>query len=348
MIEIERLLEPVSPEASCGENLEYDAEYGELERATEGKPEQQFGDHIMPAEEPDWLDVERRALALLGRTKDLRIVLPLLSAVARTQGWTGFRDGLALLRGLLERYWDSIHPELDPDDDNDPTLRVNTIAALCDPERMLAALRAAPLVQSRTFGRFSLRDMQQASGELPSPGGEAPDMQAIGAACMDADLEDLRATANAVNQAIELVAGIESLLLERVGSSQAPDLDSLTGLLKTAQRAVADPLSRRIGTAAEAHPRAIESAAAAADPAAAGAPAAAAVIGPVRSREDAVRVLEAVCDYYARQEPSSPVPILLRRAQRLVSKDFVEIVRDLAPDGISQIETIRGPQDDAS
>jgi len=38
------------------------------------------------------------------------------------------------------------------------------------------------------------------------------------------------------------------------------------------------------------------------------------------------------------------VPLLLRRAKRLISKDFLEIVRDLAPDGVPQVELIRGAE----
>ena len=53
------------------------------------------------------------------------------------------------------------------------------------------------------------------------------------------------------------------------------------------------------------------------------------------------------CDYYSRCEPSIPVPLLLQRATLLVSKDFMEIMRDLAPAGLTQVEEIGGvPPDD--
>jgi type VI secretion system protein ImpA len=62
----------------------------------------------------------------------------------------------------------------------------------------------------------------------------------------------------------------------------------------------------------------------------------------VRSREDVLRAIEQICAYYAAYEPSSPVPLLLKRCKRLVNKDFMDIVKDLAPDALSQIETIAG------
>ena len=58
--------------------------------------------------------------------------------------------------------------------------------------------------------------------------------------------------------------------------------------------------------------------------------------------EDAIRMIDKVCDYFERHEPSSPVPLLLNRAKRLISKDFLEILRDLTPDGVLQAESIGG------
>ena len=64
--------------------------------------------------------------------------------------------------------------------------------------------------------------------------------------------------------------------------------------------------------------------------------------GEIARCEDVVRMIERICGYYVRVEPSSPVPLLLRRAQRLVTMDFVEIVRDLADQGLPQLGTVAG------
>jgi type VI secretion system protein ImpA len=53
-------------------------------------------------------------------------------------------------------------------------------------------------------------------------------------------------------------------------------------------------------------------------------------------------MLDKICAYYSRYEPSSPVPLLLQRAKRLVSKDFMEILQDLTPDSVSQAQKICG------
>jgi len=69
-----------------------------------------------------------------------------------------------------------------------------------------------------------------------------------------------------------------------------------------------------------------------------------AALRAINSRGDVIRAIDLICAYYAQHEPSSPVPILLERAKRLVAKDFMDILRDLAPDGVAQLEMIRGPE----
>lgn len=68
------------------------------------------------------------------------------------------------------------------------------------------------------------------------------------------------------------------------------------------------------------------------------------VPGALNSREDVVRALDAICDYYRRHEPSSPIPLLMQRAKRLATMDFMAIIRDLAPGAVQQVEEIRGPE----
>ena len=79
--------------------------------------------------------------------------------------------------------------------------------------------------------------------------------------------------------------------------------------------------------------------------AAGGAPQAMVMTGEITSREDAVKMLEKVVQYFNKYEPSSPIPLLLLRAKRLVSKSFMEIMQDLAPDGLAQAQLMGGVQD---
>ncbi len=64
--------------------------------------------------------------------------------------------------------------------------------------------------------------------------------------------------------------------------------------------------------------------------------------GEISSRDDVIRLLDKACEYFKRHEPSSPVPLLLERAKKLVTKSFLEIVRDMAPGGLSEVKSIGG------
>jgi type VI secretion system protein ImpA len=68
--------------------------------------------------------------------------------------------------------------------------------------------------------------------------------------------------------------------------------------------------------------------------------------GPARTREDVLRLLDQVLDYYRRQEPSSPVPLLVARAKRLVPMSFVEALKELAPAGMKELQAAAGALDD--
>jgi type VI secretion system protein ImpA len=62
----------------------------------------------------------------------------------------------------------------------------------------------------------------------------------------------------------------------------------------------------------------------------------------VKSRQDAIRALDAVAAYFRQTEPSSPIPLFLDRAKRLVSKDFLEVLADIAPDALAQARAAGG------
>jgi type VI secretion system protein ImpA len=68
--------------------------------------------------------------------------------------------------------------------------------------------------------------------------------------------------------------------------------------------------------------------------------------GAIRGRDDVNRALDAICAYLERAEPANPAPLLLRRAQRLLEKNFVELIADLAPESVGQVKLIAGLKDE--
>jgi type VI secretion system protein ImpA len=338
----ESLLQPISADAPCGQDMEYDAGFLELDRVSQGKPEQQMGETIVPAQEPDWKDVSDRAQALLGKTKDIRVAMKLVRAQLQLEGLAGFAEGLVVLRGIVEKFWDGFYPKLDPDDGNDPTFRVNILMGLCDGEAFVDRIRQIPLVSARSFGRFSLRDIAMSTGEIPpAEGVEAPKTAAIDGAFNEVPLPALQAVADSVRSALAHLGAIEAFVAEKVGASSGTNFAKLADVLRTADKILSNRLARR-GVSSES---AGETDAGSAGGPEGGFSAGPSISGEINSREDVLRVLDKVIAYYERAEPSSPIPLLIRRSKRLVSASFIDIVRDIASDGLTQVESLRGKED---
>ncbi|KAB7770549.1 type VI secretion system protein TssA [Xanthomonas maliensis] len=333
---LDTLLDALDAQAPAGPDLEYDADFLRLERLSTVRTERTLGEAVIAAEEPDWEAVQTLALELSRRTRDLRVASRLGAAWGRLRGLPGWAEALALIHGLLERHWGALHPQLDADDDDDPTARINALAGLGDPLGLLGALRGTVVVHSPRLGRFSLRDLRLANGSLkPSDDQAPPSLAEIEACCLDCELDLLTASVQAISAALGHARAIDALLSERVGTA-APDLRPLLADLRELERWLLPQWQARQGTAEEpATVVAEDGVAAASTPARP----AGAIAGP----DDVRRRLEEICAYYARHEPSSPVPMLLRRAQRLVGCDFLALMKELAPAGIDELQRVTGP-----
>ena len=342
-IDVARYLQALSADSPCGPNLEYDPEFGELARSAQGKPEQAEGDRVIAnAEDPEWGEVFEKAESLLARSRDLRAAVHLTHAAVNLSGVSALAAGLELIEGLLKAFWDDVHPRLD-EDDKDPTLRINSLSDLESPPPpgsaprpyLLKSLDRSPLVRGAQAGVFSYRDVKIARGDIALPSGDkssVPQMGLIEAAFQECDLDVLKASSGAVGGALSTLKALRDLLREKVGTERALEFAILEKELQGMQRLFGEQLARRGVTVPVVGGVAQEGA----SPPTASAP------GEIRTREDVVRILDRVSDYFQKYEPSSPVPLLLQRAKRLVAKDFMEILRDLAPAGVAQAEAIGG------
>ncbi|HET7794448.1 MAG TPA: type VI secretion system protein TssA [Rhizobacter sp.] len=325
---VEDLLAPLGDDSPCGADLAYDPAFLALEEASRGKPEQQFGDTVVAAQEPDWRVVHEQAMALAGRTRDLRVAVLLARASARLQGVVAYTSSLSLVAGLLERHWERVYPQLDADDNNDPTMRLNALAPLVDADAGLADLRAAAIGSGRPA--LTVRQVELASGKAePLPSESVPTLEGVLQGLQAAEAQDA-GTLAALKQAQAEVKRIEALLIDKVGGAQGPELRPLRVLTQ----ALASVAAQADGSG--------EAANDANDNTAAGSAAARSTPGALQSREDVNRLLDRACEWLERNEPTNPAPLLIRRAQRLMGKSFLEIIRDLAPAGIDQIENIAG------
>src|SRR5262249_45357068 len=129
------------------------------------------------------------------------------------------------------------------------------------------------------------------------------------------------------------VQAIQTCIAERVGADRSIDLKPLAqcidGLLEACDVALGTRATSNVGAAEGGATQATGAMQPRVD-------------GAINSREDAVRVLDLVCSYLERNEPSNPAPLFIRRAQRLMTKNFIEIVKDLIPDSLSNLEKLAG------
>lgn len=353
-MDVEQLLRPVDADSPCGPDLEYDPDFLALEQAATSKAEREIGDTLVAAQPPDWKQVARLAPALLARTKDLRAALALTQAQTALHGISGLADGLELIDGLVRSYWDGVYPLLDADDDNDPTMRMNALAPLADASGLLRTIRNSELFNVRGFGPVSVRQVEVALGMLPAKDDESA-LTLEQVQSMLASAREAGTVAN-VSRALRAAESLAAWLDLQVGADRATDLRPLI----TRLRPIADLVGREEQpadtTPADDHEPGMPSMAAAAAAAAAAVasiashpmtsasivPLTVAAPGELRSRDDARRMLERVCEFLERTEPSNPAPLLVRRAIRLMSMSFMDIVRDLAPESIATVENIAG------
>jgi type VI secretion system protein ImpA len=336
---VETLLTAVAGNDPCGADLEYDPAFVQLDRAAQGKPEQQIGSTIIPAEPPDWKVVAREATALFPRSKDLRVAAHLARGLLNTEGLKGFADGLTVIDRMVQTYWDGLYPRLDPDDGNDPTMRLNVLATLTAPD-VLASLRATPLISSRTLGRYAYKDVE-ASAVKPVEGSDpaGPSAAAIDAAALDCDLGELQNDAAAAAACAAALTSLDSAVSEHCGPGSIPGFPAVAALAAKISNFLKTTLARRSPAAATAVNGESDGHGAAnlASP-----QAFSALSGEIGSREDVLRALDKIVAYYTRHEPSSPIPLFIERCKRLVTMNFKDIVKELVPDAIRQVEVLTG------
>jgi type VI secretion system protein ImpA len=344
MVDLEALAQPASSEPPSGPNLQYSPEYANLERAAAGKPERQIGATIVPAEPPDWRAVREQSGALLAASKDLRVAVLLVRALVETEGFEGLAGGLKLVRRLVEEHWPTLHPLLDVEDHDDPTFRVNAMAGLTHRD-VLQAIRSAALITSKAFGSVSLRALdgaaprQAAAGAKPGPS-QGPSAGALEAAFQQVTPEALAQATATLARCTQEAAALALGWAERLPSA-GPDFTELRRTLAQAHQALRTRMEQRQG-AAEATGEATNGVASEGTGEAAPA---AALRGEVRSRDDVLRAIDAICAYYARAEPSSPVPLLLQRCRRMVTMSFVDILKEMLPESVAGLQKIAGKTD---
>jgi type VI secretion system protein ImpA len=347
VLDIEALLAPIEGDNPAGVDLRQDpspqSSYYKVKDARTAARAAERGAEL--EEEtggllPEWRTIlELAPKVITEQAKDLEIAAWLVEALLRAHGFAGLRDGFKLMRGLVDGFWDGLYPL--PDEDGVPT-RVAPVAGLNGEGAdgtLIQPLRKVHLTEAHEPGPFAFWQYEQASELLKL--GDATRVQArIAAGAVT--MEDFEASVRQSSPGfyVALLADLQAALEEwtqlsaaldaKAGSDSPPTStvrNTLQAILECVRSVARDRIPVEEAMAAE------EAAAEAADEGGA-APSGRRVAAPgaIETREDALRTMLRVAEFFRKFEPQSPVSYVIEDAVRRARMPLPELVAELIPD----------------
>ena len=326
-MDVEELLAPVSEEEPVGPDLAYDAERGSIEQAFDTSVSIDTSGEAGGDVEIDWRPIISLIEQQSTRTKDVWLAVYLTRAGARSGQLALVETGALYLAGLLETYWDKVHPQLE---EYGFQGRKGPCESLTRRGEFLGPLERTPLLEHPRLGRYSGADFERFR-----TGAEAADGYGMFRAALAETPEEALT---------EIVARLEAIAaaIKRADAVLTANADGDTGanfkptydLINQMKAAVQSFTSTPAAPADEGEP----ATAAGADAGAGGG--GPRIAGRVESREDVIKALDAIADYYRRREPSSPVPSALQRVREWVTLDFLALLEDIAPNSLDEAKRV--------
>lgn len=240
--ELDSLASPLAGESPCGVNLE------DTQLLASFDAFRLFGQSVSLPEKTDWRAIKASSLDALGQSRDLRLLAHFAAASLRVDGWPGFLGTIHVVQTLIKQHWDAVYPRVD----EDAILRKNALGCLSDHLAIIDGLRRTPIIENKQLGRYSLRDVELATGKLTPAEGEAapPSESEIQAVLAATPLEDLQKIEQLFATAIADLQTIDAAMREFGGAAASPDFDSLLDTLGILRKLLRDQLEQRGDVAA--------------------------------------------------------------------------------------------------
>jgi type VI secretion system protein ImpA len=338
LLDLEALLAPIEGDNPAGASLRYAGDYDEL-KALLPKPDRDaFEDSGQEGQWPKLVQVASQKLRQ--KSKDLMIAAWLTEGLVHQHGFPGLRDGLLLIQGLCERFWDNLYPLAE---EGDLEVRAAPLQALLERNAPLwlgeVALTKSPLKSTDSDDQIpvtynlwhaivvaQLEDKKPLQGPMEDAATKSPTdfLQNL-----YGDMDEARAALGALND-----------LLNEKFVSAAPSTVAAAEILDKCKSRVATVLLKRGVRLGEAADEAAESGANGDLAHAAGGPYASngARTGPIGTREDALERLREVAEFFRRTEPHSPVPYLIQRAINWSRMSFEQLLGELVKDENARLQ----------
>ncbi|GAB3378971.1 type VI secretion system protein TssA [Massilia agri] len=327
MLNLDKLLVPISMDRPCGEDLAFSPDVDAINRARQADdPSIEQGAWVTALKEADWKFVTKRCTELLEtRSKHLQLAVWLLEAATKTGGMAGMAGSLRLLGGLCQRYWDDLHPL--PDEDGFER-RIGNLS--------WAAARIAPLVKELPLADGVTMGAWEAAR---TRGPEA--LAELEAARARAAPSARQALAEAAHDCLAALAELEKVVDARLGVD-GPSFGAARAALENFEDMAAPMVPAKVD-AVVAVPGAVATVAHAA-------PRVMLPEGPLQSREQAIAQLRAVAKFFRRTEPHSPVAYLAERAARWGEQPLHAWLRSVIKDdaSLAKLEELLGVEAEGS
>ena len=335
ILNLETLLAPVPGDEPAGPNLRLVESGGALYyRIKDARSAARMAERQADAEAdrgslaPEWrLIFEQSQTLIAGQSKDLEVACWLTEAALRMHGFAGLRDAMALLDGLVERYWSGLHSV----DDQDVGAKVAPVAGLNgtgSEGALIQPLRLAPLTAAQGVEQAGLWHYMV----LRRRGAAAPEAKQLAEAAKGTDRQAFVSIYRDIAAALASF-GVLSAQLDRLCGYETPPSSTIRNTLVEAQDALRDFTGldlAALSEPAEAEPAPPAAAAQAEAPGpAAAAPAGVSVL---ETRDDALRELGRIATFFREHEPNSPTAYTLQTLIRRARLPLADLLQELIPD----------------
>src|SRR6201987_4415662 len=165
----DELLNPIEGPNPSGANLRYDPVYDKIKEARREEAQPPPGMSEQDRKVSDNAQVIRLSTELLTtKTKDLQLAAWLTEAMLKKTGFGGLKDGLALCCGLVEKFWDTVYPEIEDGDVESRGAPLGFVGLKLD-----IPLKLIPVVEKAKYGVLDYQQSREVGYEDQVKGDEA-------------------------------------------------------------------------------------------------------------------------------------------------------------------------------
>lgn len=343
ILEMERLFDPISEEHPAGESLRYEGTYDRIQEARkEDDPRLPQGVWERDLKKAEWNKVKDICIkALETRSKDLQIAVWLLEALLSLYGFAGVKEGLNLILGFCERFWDDLYPEMD---ENDLEGRISPFVLMN--EKIALKLKFILITKPRSVDSspYSFADYESANilenqalkdksiFEKAESEGKATRAKFLGSVMFSPSSFYVKQSRE-LNDSLEILTALGLFLGEKCGR-ESPSLKQFKDILEAIQHLSSEFLNEKIKENVINDPLLQEgdmkeSIVSDEDEKEGGKRP---VFLSIRNRAEAYRMLSEAADYLLIHEPHSPAPYLVKRAVMWGHMTLTELLQELISD----------------